>query len=169
MSFNPLGNTETVPTYVNQGSTETVLSSTETVPSQYRNSTENGTETVPSTRLPKEERKEEKKIYINNGIATDDQIQPLINALREVAKERYTNGRHAKFDDTALTIYADGGTPEQVLGFGEWWDRNCWYDPPGKAALRTILDEWQKYIDFPNSQSPNGNKTNGNLGALTGV
>lgn len=96
--------------------------------------------------------RQQNKEYIHTGIATDDQILPLINALKLVAKERYTNGRHQKFDDVALTIYQDGATPEQVEAFGEWWKQACWYDPPTKAALLTIADEWSKFRRSVNKQ-----------------
>jgi hypothetical protein len=114
----------------------------------------------PSIYKEKEEKENIYTPYINSGIATDAQIMPIVNALKGVAKERYTNGRHQKFDDVALTIFHDGATPEDVTKFGEWWKRNCWYDPPTPASLLTIADEWQNFVNGVERPSPNGNGHN---------
>lgn len=103
--------------------------------------------------------KDIKEKYIYTGSATDDQISPLIEALKTVTKEKYTNGRHGKFDDVALAIYHEGATPETIAGFGKWWEVNCWYDTPSRAALMTICDHWLDYMSgksLKQKTSPNG-------------
>ena len=101
-------------------------------------------------------------IYIYTGAATDDQILPLIESLKTVTKERYLNRNHNKFDDLALSIYHDEATPQSILGFGKWWDANCYYTPPSKPALKTIGDHWLDYMNGKSLNSkPSSNGHNG--------
>lgn len=104
--------------------------------------------------------KKEPKEYIRTGTATDDQIMPLIEALKKISKQTYTNGRHSEFDDIALTLYGWDATPKEVESFGIWWESNCWYKPPSKASLKTIVDEWQKFKRSPNSKNGHTNGIN---------
>lgn len=81
--------------------------------------------------------------YINDGIATNGQILPLIQALKPIVKQAYTNGRHQLFDDIALTLHGMKATPEQVKGFPAWWKANGFYK--GKPGLNSVIDNWQAY------------------------
>lgn len=88
-------------------------------------------------------------IDAHNKIATDSVILPLIDALKPVSKEVYTESRHNRFDEAALTLFGWDATIEQISGFGQWWKVNGWHDD--KPALKNILDSWLDY--------KNGSKT----------
>lgn len=103
---------------------------------------------VTKTVDTKETIKESNKyIYKNDGIATDSQINPIVSAMQKVSKQKLHSGSKDKYDDVATTIYSLGATPDLVAGFGEWWKENCWYKTPSKAALATIADEWERYME----------------------
>lgn len=93
-------------------------------------------------------------IYINDGIATDSQINPIITAMQDVSKQKLHEKTETTYDDVATTIYSMGATPDLVAGFGEWWKENCWYKTPSKAALTTIADSWEEYMESAQTTEP---------------
>ena len=138
----PCGGTKIVPVKQLQSKNRTSRKSP-----QSKNRTSTSPKIVPPHTSIKE-RKE--NIYIpSDNVATDAVIMPLIDALKPVSKEVYTESRHNRFDEAALTLFGWDATIEQISGFGQWWKVNGWHDD--KPALKNILDSWLDY--------KNGSKT----------
>jgi hypothetical protein len=105
--------------------------------------------------------KELKKIYIEPDT---DPIAALKTAIACVAREPLWGKTEEAYGEFAYMLHGWEQTPEQVKGFAKWWAINKPPEYVGKPALTSVINRYQDYMS-----GITANKSNGNLGALTGV
>lgn len=82
--------------------------------------------------------------------------EEMIAAIAQVVKTAYVPGfGDEPFIDTANALLQAGVGPDEVRGFGQWWEENGYYD--GQPALKSMIGEWGNYsAGISPRASPNG-------------
>ena len=94
----------------------------------------------------------------------EEPITALKTAIACVAREPLWGKTEEAYGEFAYMLHGWEQTPEQVKGFAKWWAINKPPEYVGKPALTSVINRYQDYMS-----GITANKTNGNLGALTGV
>lgn len=85
-----------------------------------------------------------------------EQVNRYITALRAATKTPFKDSTEGEFVDAAYELIGWNSTPEQVNGFGSWWEINGHY--PGTPALSSLRQEYRDYLrGVIKRQSSNGN------------
>ena len=83
-----------------------------------------------------------------------DPVQEFITELSLISSIPHWAPTEKEYEDAAFYIIGKDATLEQVKGFADWWKVNTYYeDKTAKAALKTIIKEWDSYVSGHN---PNG-------------
>lgn len=140
---NGIGTVWVVNTFDQYRSTE-CTGGQQSVPDRSTHLTSNGQQSVPIYRSAKESKENNKESKSPpDSVATDSVINPIIDALKPIVSETYTNSRHVKFDETALTLFGWDATTKQIAAFGQWWKDNGWHND--KPALNNVIDSWDSF------------------------
>jgi hypothetical protein len=125
----------------------------------YQNLIQPISEIDTDTRLSKEVKRNNKEYIYEHP--DPEPIAEIKLALVKTCKTVLTPETADDYDKAAYEVFGWEGTPEQVMGFGEWWKANGYYD--GLPALKSFRDEYRNYLQgiviHSNGHNPQVSKT----------